>query len=343
MNDTPKSDLPEPLKPDEDDDEPIIDLVDEIVDPYPQGDLSELRSKLLDLESEMEELDEDSPDLPDLANLGNLEFDEENELALDGSPPETASTADGAPPSEDDLHWLFEQKEEVSSPATDKGPDSPDSDVAEILDFEDEFLDAEDNLEDLPDSKAADFRAELDAGEDTDMLEIIEIEDEEVDNEIIWFDDSAEVAPPSEIEVETGRTDEVPAAEKDAEFLSETSAADLFDAHLESGMPSPEDEAGVSGLADELVSAAAAGLAGPREAAESPMIEPSTPVSEKMPPAHPIGLSPEAIEAAVERIVARKFGGTMESIILQAIEKAVSKEIERLKHLLLEDDPANRT
>jgi hypothetical protein len=35
------------------------------------------------------------------------------------------------------------------------------------------------------------------------------------------------------------------------------------------------------------------------------------------------------------------YAGTIETIILQSIEKAVSKEIEQLKNRLLENDPGD--
>ena len=47
-------------------------------------------------------------------------------------------------------------------------------------------------------------------------------------------------------------------------------------------------------------------------------------------------ITPEAISAAIERIINDKFSGQIESIIYQVIEKAVTNEIERLKTVLLE-------
>jgi hypothetical protein len=74
--------------------------------------------------------------------------------------------------------------------------------------------------------------------------------------------------------------------------------------------------------------AAAAGIATP----------PAPPKVESLPAFAPARIPPEEIEAAVERVIERKLGGTIEATILRVIETAVTREIDRLKQLLLEDD-----
>ena len=49
-------------------------------------------------------------------------------------------------------------------------------------------------------------------------------------------------------------------------------------------------------------------------------------------------VTPEQVEAAVERVLERLFSEKIEAMISEAIEKAVSKEIEALKAALLEDN-----
>jgi hypothetical protein len=49
-------------------------------------------------------------------------------------------------------------------------------------------------------------------------------------------------------------------------------------------------------------------------------------------------LSNEQIEAAVERLIERRLGGSLESIVRRAVETAVTKEIKRLQQLLLDYD-----
>lgn len=51
------------------------------------------------------------------------------------------------------------------------------------------------------------------------------------------------------------------------------------------------------------------------------------------------GVSPGQIDQAIERIINEKFAGRIEQIIYEIIEKAVKKEIDRLKVSLLEDRP----
>ena len=50
-------------------------------------------------------------------------------------------------------------------------------------------------------------------------------------------------------------------------------------------------------------------------------------------------VSAEQIDQAIERIINEKFAGRIEQIIFEVIEKAVKKEIDRLKESLLEDSP----
>ena len=49
-------------------------------------------------------------------------------------------------------------------------------------------------------------------------------------------------------------------------------------------------------------------------------------------------VTPGQIDAAVERVISQKFSGRIEDIIYKVIEKAVAKEIDRLKRTLLEND-----
>jgi hypothetical protein len=49
-------------------------------------------------------------------------------------------------------------------------------------------------------------------------------------------------------------------------------------------------------------------------------------------------VTPGQIDAAVERVISQKFSGQIENIIYKVIEKAVTKEIDRLKRTLLEND-----
>jgi hypothetical protein len=50
----------------------------------------------------------------------------------------------------------------------------------------------------------------------------------------------------------------------------------------------------------------------------------------------PLPVSAEQIDAILERVIKDKFGGKIENVIYDVIEKAVSKEIDRLKGALLD-------
>jgi hypothetical protein len=71
---------------------------------------------------------------------------------------------------------------------------------------------------------------------------------------------------------------------------------------------------------------------------ETPEVEPpETPPTDVALAALP-SASQEQIEESIERIIQQNFSGKIESMVKQTIEKAVSKEIDRLKSILLEDE-----
>jgi hypothetical protein len=51
----------------------------------------------------------------------------------------------------------------------------------------------------------------------------------------------------------------------------------------------------------------------------------------------PISISPEQIDEALERVITNMYSDKIEGIIISAIEKAVTKEIDKIKAALLED------
>ncbi|MGW8301693.1 MAG: hypothetical protein ACWGNO_06480, partial [Desulfobacterales bacterium] len=53
------------------------------------------------------------------------------------------------------------------------------------------------------------------------------------------------------------------------------------------------------------------------------------------------GASQEQIEQSIERIIQQNFSDKIESLVTETIEKAVSKEIDRLKNILLDDGSDN--
>jgi hypothetical protein len=50
-------------------------------------------------------------------------------------------------------------------------------------------------------------------------------------------------------------------------------------------------------------------------------------------------ITPEVLERALERVITRMFSEKIEPLMVEAVERGVQKEIERLRALLLEDAP----
>lgn len=315
MSDTRKKDLQSHSTAPNSDEE-IIDLVEEIPEGGHQRPLSELERRLLDFGDPTPDAGNTDAELPELADLDSIDFDEE-----DDEPATVAETGTGPemtlPPLESDAR-----------------PTAPGNEIEEISEFDEQLLDAEDILEVediLAGPPPAKNHSELEEDED---LELIDVE-EEIDDEIIWFDDLDKEAPSPEPLTEDAPLD-APTQDWDTESVSETSALDVFAAHVETALPEPET--GSALVAGEPGAAGAAATAAASQAPAEPAPGVSPRDSADAPPPAADDRSPAELEAALERIIERKLGGTIESIIQQAIENAVSKEIERLKRLLLEDD-----
>lgn len=321
------------------DDESVIDLVDEVSGGPADGDLSDLEKNLLNLERSfsrgLAETGEElraSPELPDLNDLAGFDFEEEDaeRPVPDTLPPATAKEPlpTGMEP---ELDWLLDEVSPAEDPA--RGAGGTDNDVTEISEFDEQFLEVEDVL-DIP----TPAENESDDGNVDETLELLDIDDDGIDNELVWFDD---LDPPPDPGggAPAGPAGVAPLAPADARLFSDapaadTTAADLFDAFVQSGLPVGDDALATAGL---LAAAAAPLTATPDTAALSQ----SQFADVSQPPAAN-ALTEDQIDAAVERVITRMYAGTIETIILQSIEKAVFKEIERLKNRLLENDPGDK-
>lgn len=62
---------------------------------------------------------------------------------------------------------------------------------------------------------------------------------------------------------------------------------------------------------------------------------------EAAPKAEPLLVSPDQVEAAVERVVRGMVSDRLEAMLMEVLEKAVAKEIQRIKHALLADASGN--
>jgi len=300
-----------------DGDEEIIDLVEELSEENPRQPLSELERRLLDFGDPTPDAGATAADLPDLADLGSFDFDEEDDETPAGA--EAGSEADAG----------------LTSAESDDRPTARGNEIEEVSEFDEQLLDAEDIL-DVEEILAGPSPAKKDSEPETDEgLELLDIEEEEIDDEIVWFDDLDPAAPPAE-PAAADAPSQATALDWGTDPGRETSALDVFAAHVESALPEADPAPAPAAAAGAVTASAAAAAAFQPPAEPEPGAPP--PASESAETAITSGLSSAEIEAAVERVIERKLGGTIESIIQQAIEKAVSKEIERLKRLLLEDD-----
>lgn len=293
-----------PKAPPQAEDEPIIDLVDEIEEPAPER-LSPLEQNLFGITAIVPSAE---PPSSELADLGELHFDEEEHqpieagLSLESLPGESDATS-----LKENLDWLFEPggSEEAPSEAGDGPSDDASAAVLKEPAVGDPF----------PEAMTPDVAATEPLDEDED-IELIEVEDDDTDTEIVWFDDlDLDKAPAAAESTPEAPTAPAPPLDIEADLFEETSAADVFAANVASG-PAAGDSA--SALAP-------------------------TPLEPPLPAEDAPTLSDARIDAAVERVIERRLGGTLESIVLRAVETAVSAEIQRLKSLLLEDDPGDRS
>jgi hypothetical protein len=337
MSDSKKSDPKRP--PIESlDDEPIIDLVDEVRGGPANGDLSDLEKNLLNLERSfgrgLKKTGEDLrplPELPDLNDLDGFDFEEDDAVRpASGTLPPAAAKEPLPDGTEPELDWLIDEVASASAEDPAHGAGGTDNDVTEISEFDEQFLEAEEVIDGPPAAED-----ESDGGGDDETLELLDLDDDDIDNELVWFDDLDK--PPDHGGVaQAGQAGVAPVKPADLRLFSDTpaadtTAADLFDAFVQSGRP-------VGGaLVTAGPPATAAALAAIPETAA---LSRSHTAYVSQPPAAS-ALTEDQIDAAVERVITRMYAGTIETIILQSIEKAVSKEIERLKNRLLENDPGD--
>ena len=340
MSDAKKSD-PERPAIESLDDELVIDLVDELPGGPEGGDLSDLEKNLLSLERSfgrgLEKTDEDLrtlSELPDLNDLNGFDFEADDvERPAPGSlPPATAREPlpNGMEP---ELDWLLDEDTPAPAENPARAAGGTNNDVTEILEFDEEFLEAEEVMDDPPA-----VEDEPDGGNDDETLELLDLDDNETDNELVWFDD-LDKPPAHGGEAQAGQAGVAPLEPADTRLFSDvsaadTAAADLFDAFVQSGGLVGNDTLAIAG---PFAAAAAPLTAIPDTAALSQLQ--SADIAQ--PPAAN-ALTEDQIDAAVERVITRMYAGTIETIILQSIEKAVFKEIDRLKNRLLENDPGDK-
>jgi hypothetical protein len=316
-----------PAEPEQTEDESIIDLVEEIEEPLSPDSLAPLEQPLLGSGDASEAAEAFSPEL---ADLGKLEFEEDEDQPADEEGPATEDREALLP---ETMDWLLEPEADAS---TEGGVDRRGAPIVKIMEAT-EFNEPLPETEEILQAMAPAPTGSDSAAEDDD-LELIEIEDDEADDELIVFDDLDldEASPPVESTAEAAAP-AAPPVDFDADLFEDTSAADVFAANVASGLAAADNaSAPPSPPATEVPPIAPLASLPP-----APPVQAST--GETPPRAESLALSAEQIDAAVERILERRLGASLEAIVLRAVETAVSNEIQRLKALLLEEDPYDRT
>jgi hypothetical protein len=305
------SDIPTP-----EEDDSIIDLVEEIEEERPADLLLQLDRQLLGIGEKLPADESRATQLPD---LGKLDFEEDDDQpGRNGLSQGPARSIADLPAENAGMDWLFD-------PAAGVAPEDRDEPPAEsqaVL-----LPEAEPILEPMDSPPAP-----ADPTDADDDIELIDIEEAEPDNELEWLDDLKLDKLPSlaGAPVDAAATGFRPAAEDMDEF-PETSAADVFAANVAFGgialHGGPDDPPPPQPVAPAGAPLAPLSPAAPTQTfVEAPSaIEGAT-------------VSNEQIEAAVERLIERRLGGSLESIVRRAVETAVTKEIKRLQRLLLDYD-----
>jgi hypothetical protein len=291
----------------------------------------------------------EADDLPDAADDDDLEFEDEDDV------PDMEE--------DDDLESEIEDLaiEEMEDSRADE-----DDDVIEITEFDEHFPEE--------DEKKLERAGVLDASpsEEEDFLELIEIEDEDSaeDEEIIEFNNSEDQIDEDEIDNFFSESSEdepvfeddemapvngTPALSTDMAMATAATAAEdavedededeEFEFSFDSSEISQQVDRLDTFLADDSIPEPAVATLPDEtfvedeiEAADLPAeketLDDDQPAAEDTDVSLPV--SPEQIDAILERVIKDKFGGKIENVIYDVIEKAVSKEIDRLKGALLD-------
>jgi hypothetical protein len=255
-----------------------------------------------------------------------MAFDDEETLAFGGG--------GDLPDLTDELEFEFDDEDDEDG-------------IIEITEFDEHFPE-----EDEKKLERAGILEALDSDED-DFLELIEVEEDGLagDEEVIEFNRPEEQIDEDEIDNFFSESlEDEPVFENEGIEPVEEKPALSTDLAMATVSPADEDEefdfsldsSEISMQVDRLDTFLSDDLTAEPEVAslpEKPLFEEET-VDEDQPAvedkAVPLPVTPDQIESIIEDAIKNKFGGKIENIICEVIEKAVSKEIDRLKTALLE-------
>jgi len=250
-------------------------------------------------------------------------------------------------PGIDDLNDLETEDEILPLDVLDDSAIEEEDDIIEITEFDEHFAE-----EDEKEFERAGVWDASDPDED-DFLELIEVEEDNpaVNDEVLEFNNSDEQINDDEIDNFFRETvEDEPVFENDEIEPAEETPAISTDMAMPSALPADENEefdfrfgsSEISDQVDRLDSFLSKDSATDPDAAllpEEPPAETETAedvrsavefASESLP------VTPDQIYSILERVIKDKFDGNIETIIHEVIEKAVSKEIDRLKGTLLD-------
>jgi hypothetical protein len=321
---------------------PEFDFTEDI-DPVAEKDTPETEGDLAPITADEVRKMAAAGDLPDIDEDIDLEFEDEEDLT--------------------DLEDIDNLTSEIDDLSIDDLEESAgeDEDIIEITEFDEHFPEE--------DEKKLERAGVLDASEsdEDDFLELIEVEEDDTtgDEEVIDFGNAEEQIDQDEIDnffsesIDDGpefENDEMepfedgqPALSTDMAMATAQAADDEeFDFSLDSSEISQQVDRLDTFLSDdpatepEVASLPETRLADEPDVASLPAEthageetgDEDQPAAEE--PAEPLSVTPEQIDVILERVIKDKFGGNIENIIYKVIEKAVSKEIDRLKGALLD-------
>jgi len=297
----------------------------------------------------------------DLAMEREFESPDDNGIMAKDDAPQTTEDIIAALAQEDTLK--FEEDEELSDIEDDIDPE-PAYEVLHLNEFDDDTTEDEDDIieitefdEHFPEEaeKKLERAGVLDAAEpdEEEFLELIEVEDDDQteDEEIIEVNQSEEQIVQDEIDNFFSETlGEEPEFESDdTQPVEETPAMDTM-MTMDTLTPPSEDEefnfsfdpSQISQKVDRLDTFLSSDSTTEPEMALQPedQFEDDENAEEDLQTVQDTGdapaVTPDQINSLLERVIKEKFSGKIEDIIYEAIEKAVSKEIDRLKGSLLD-------
>ncbi len=280
----------------------------------------------------------EADDLDDIDEDADLEFENEDEKV------ETADIGD-----------LESEVETMALEDLEAGAVEEDDEIIEITEFDEHFPEE--------DERKLAHAGVLDASDEDedDFLELIEVEEDEKaeHEEVIAFGKSESQTDEDQIDSFFSETladepvfeneemepiAEAPTLSTDMAMATAPSASrdEEFDFSLDSSEISQQVDRLGTFLAEDLAAEpTVASLPSEPEMASHPSEPPAeeeTPDEDQPPDASPaegVTMTSDQIDAVVERVIKEKFGGNIETIIYEVIQKAVSKEIDRLKGALL--------